>query len=246
MNKFHIDIDDYEKKNLIGKGAYGTVYKCIKKSNKEEYAAKFISFEDNDDEQKKSINREIKIMSNLIHPTLIKLIGFSIKNDDTYTVQIIMELASNGSLRGILNKCDNTARQIILVGVARGMMFLHQNKVIHFDLKTENILIDKDLKPHISDFSLSRFVKINKKFGDSFDCVGTPTYVAPEVIKGDESSNSKADVYSFGIIMFEIMTGKKPYPNINTYKLMEKVSEENYRPKFPEDFKNESLKRLIC
>lgn len=245
MNRRNINLDDFVKKDKLGKGSYGEVYKILKKSTKEVYAAKYLQLYES---SKKSINREIQIMANLIHPTIAKLIGFNVTDIDheQYQVTIVMEMAENGSLRSILKDCDNTKRQIILVGIARGMMFLHQNKVIHCDLKPDNILIDKDFKPHITDFGLSKFTKIISNLSDSLNFRGSPYYMAPEVIK-DESNNVKSDVYSFGIIMFEVITGQKPYPeDINLYTLLNKVSEQNYRPTFPDDFKNESLKKLIC
>lgn len=180
MNQKNIDLDDFEKGDELGKGTYGEVFRLLKKTTREEYAAKEIIFKKDDD--KKSINREIEIMSNLVHPTLTKLIGFNVNdiNEEQYKVTIVMELAENGSLKTILDlakksKLDNTTKQIILIGIARGMMFLHQNKVIHRDLKPGNILIDQDFKPHISDFGLSKFTKIIPEISESTNCIGTPS-----------------------------------------------------------------------
>ena len=95
MNRRNINLNDFERKDKLGKGTYGEVFKIMKRTTNEEYAAKEMIFTNEDKElNKKSINREIKIMSNLIHPTLSKLIGFEVKaiDHEQYQVTIVMEL----------------------------------------------------------------------------------------------------------------------------------------------------------
>ena len=138
------------------------------------------------------INREVNIMMYTKHPTIIKFIGYSkIYFHDENNIAIIMELAKNGSLREVLrqiqqndgpNNYTNTTRQIILVGIARGMKYLHNRNIIHRDIKPENILLDENLQPHITDFGLSKFFEVGHsksqtKFG------GTLLYEAPEILK---------------------------------------------------------------
>ena len=104
-----------------------------------------------------------------------------------------MDLAKKGSLADLLEKIqnglldeeyDNTSRQIILVGIARGMMILHQHHVIHRDLKPGNILLDNDLHPHITDFGLSKFYESGRSMIQSQQC-GTSMYMAPEIMEGN-------------------------------------------------------------
>ena len=158
----------------------------------------------------------------------------------------------NGSLLDLTNliikgqapsNFDNTKRQMILSGIARGMMILHERGVIHRDLKCANVLLDSDLKPYVTDFGLSKF----SESGDSKDelqsqnNLGTPFYMAPEVMQSN-NFNTKADVYSFGILMYEIITGNRAYsdllhdPNkMNPIQFSMKII-EGLRPEFKPNF----------
>ena len=168
-----------------------------------------------------------------------------------------MELAKRGSLAEAILKSkkstadidyDNTAKQIILVGIARGMMYLYQHHIIHRDLKPDNILLDQYLHPLITDFGLSKIYDPGYSISQSQTC-GTSIYMAPEIISGNRYSG-KADVYSFGILMYEVITELVPYPlfqekgKLTIYQFNEKVIKENYRPQFTFSIKP-SLKNLV-
>lgn len=203
------------------------------------------------------INREIGIMTRMDHPTIIKFYGYSLKDfDGKDNVTLFMQLASKGSLADLLKKVqqgladdnyDNTARQKILIGIARGMMYLHQRHAIHRDLKPDNILLDEDLEPHITDFGLSKFVSSGDTTNQT-QTMGTSFYMAPEVIETDQY-NGKADVYSFGILMYEVVTDMYPFPDfqnkkMSLFRLNSKVINENYRPQFKSPVK-EKIQQLI-
>ena len=256
INQFKVNIKNFRPIKKISSGAFSIVYEVEEKSTRKRYAAKVI-LTDGTEEGKTMINREVQIMIRVVHPTIIKFHGFStIDFDGQSNITIFMDLMSNGSLEQILEKVqksliefkyDNTTRQIILVGIAYGMMSLHQNSVIHRDLKPGNILIDGDCHPHISDFGLSKFIESGHSKNQSKTC-GTPIYMAPEIIEG-KPYNAKADVYSFGIIMYQIITDTRPYPlfdkkKLNEFQFNRKVIDENYRPKFTVPVKK-GLKKLI-
>lgn len=148
------------------------------------------------------------------HPTIIKFIGYSLKdvfNENNAT--IFMKYGKKGSLNDYIKKIrtnnangqyNNTIGQIILVGIARGMMYLHQQQIVHRDLKPGNVLLDNQFHPHITDFGLSK-VTLHDRMMDPSQPYGTFFYFAPEGIESDQY-NKKADVYSFGIILYEIIT----------------------------------------
>lgn len=130
-------------------------------------------------------------------------------------ITILMDYMEEGSLANLINTTrreviDNTILQIILIGISRGMMLLHKNHIIHRDLKPENILIDSYFYPHIADFGLSKFYDPNDSMNQSLSDAGTAPYMAPEVIQSDQF-NTKADIYSFGILMLEVLTGERAY-----------------------------------
>ena len=155
-----------------------------------------------------------------------------------------MDYMKQGSLANLIEQetnslCpsnyDNTKRQIILVGIARGMMLLHKHCVIHRDLKPENILLDSDFHPRITDFGLSKFFDPNHSMSQSMSESGTVVYMAPEVISSDHF-NTKADVYAFGILMFEVVAGRRAYDDVlsgkkklNEFQLKTKV-QNGFRP----------------
>lgn len=250
----NIDITRYKIVSSDSReGAFGAVYKIKELETGKLYAAKIIK----NPQKEEFLNREIGILMLANHPTIIKFIGFSLRdffNRDN--VVLIMELAEKGSLSEVLKQIQaenipkdytDTIRQIILIGVARGMKYLHDRNIIHRDLKPENVLLDSEYHPLITDFGMSKFFQSGDSNCQSISA-GTPIYMAPEVIS-DTKYGRKADVYSFGILMYEVITDSKPYPDLasgilNLYKFQISVVTENYRPKFEKPIKEE-FKNLI-
>ena len=256
-NTYKIDIKKLQPIRTLNEGAFGRVFLVRDKVSRQKYAAKVILYSSKEESYKKMINNEISIMIRIRHPTLISFFGYSLEDfEGKKNVTILMEYLEKGSLAEYIKKIqscladqeyDNTHRQIILIGIARGMMFLHQNHVLHRDLKPANILLDADFHPHIIDFGLSKFHANDKSTISTHEC-GTTIYMAPETIKSNKYS-IKTDVYSFGILMYEVVTDKTPYPafkngELTDYAFKQKVVEENYRPIFKDPIKK-SIKELI-
>ena len=208
-SRFLIDINNYKIDKKMDKYGFGTVYSVIDKETQQPYAAKVIDCNYEKKEMQHVIEREIGIMMRLQHPTLMKYYGFSLKDfDGNNNITILMTLCKNGSLSDLLEKnrssdknpiLTNTIKQILLIGIARGMMILHKRHVIHRDLKTQNILLDQNLHPHITDYSLSRMFQMNGLLTDQSQSNTAWFYVAPEVIsnnkytgKSDTSDRSAA------------------------------------------------------
>ena len=166
---------------------------------------------------------------------VLKLIGISFKDfeNDNSTI-ILTEYMKNDSLLkqfedeskfSASHDFTQTKKYIILLGISLGMKYLHFQGIIHRDLKPANILIDENFYPHICDFGFS-FVSNNDNHmtNNVFknNC-GTPYYMAPEVISCDYYTY-KADVYSYSLIAYEILTGKKPYPaKLTMHKLFANI-----------------------
>ena len=252
--KYLIDLSKYEITEKINHGAYGHVVKIKNKKTEEEYAAKII-YDTTTEYDKKMINREIGILIRLQHPTLIRFIGYSLKDFlGQDNVVIVLEYARNGSLHNVLkenrkrntNKMyDNTTRQKILIGISYAMMYLHRNHVIHRDLKPANVVLDEYYHPHLTDFGTSKFSRPGHTLEQTRQH-GSLLYMAPEVL-ADKDYDGKADVYSFAILMFEVVTEKLPYPqliNANDFEFAKQIIENKIRPKFTDPVK-ESIKELI-
>lgn len=258
-SRFLIDINNYKIDQKMEKYGYGTVYSVIDKENGQSYAAKVINCNYEEKKAQHVVEREIGIMMRLQHPALIRFYGFSLKDfHGENNITILMSLCKNGSLTELLEssrKSDkpntvltNTLKQIILIGIARGMMILHKKHVIHRDLKTQNILLDHNMHPRITDYSFSRIFQLSGLLTSQSQSNTAWFYVAPEVISNNKYTY-KSDVYSFAIIMFEVLTNCVPYSNlvegqVSTLQFGQKVVDENYRPKFTVPIKK-SFQNLI-
>lgn len=251
---YKIDIKDYKIESQIGNGAYGVIYMVKNQVTDKIYVAKVLSkIDPDDDAAQQSVKNEIKILKECHHPTLIEFRGFSkvdFYGHEKYT--LLLDYCPNNSLKTMLHKVHrststikftNTNRQIILIGIARGMLYLHNHRIIHRDLKPDNVLLDENLHPHITDFGLSQTFQSYEPVMSMSIGLGTPVYMAPELFEGG-SYTSKVDVYSFAILMYEVLTGNEAYPGITGgVKLMNLVS-EGFRPEFRGEIKP-SLESLI-
>eukprot|EP01119_Soliformovum_irregulare_P021472 TRINITY_DN7153_c0_g1_i2.p1 TRINITY_DN7153_c0_g1~~TRINITY_DN7153_c0_g1_i2.p1 ORF type:complete len:1103 (-),score=306.90 TRINITY_DN7153_c0_g1_i2:47-3286(-) len=154
---------------------------------------------------------EIQLMSGLQHDNVLKFFGASITKGDE--IFLVIEYMEHGSLRDLLlrteGQMDRKLKLRLAIDAASGMEYLHSRNpvIIHRDLKSSNLLIDKKWRCKVADFGVSR---IKPFLTQTMTTVGTPAYMAPEVILKNEYSE-KVDVYSFGIVLNEIDTGQPPY-----------------------------------
>lgn len=249
------DLSDFKVIEQINQGTYSVVYSIRNTKTEEIYAAKVLKQITSDEEEaRQAIENEVRILKMFDHPTIVHFYGFSSKDlygSDNYTM--IFDYFKNGSLSNVLERVrngtceiifDNTIRQIILIGIARGMMLLHQRRIIHRDLKPGNVLIDDNYNPHITDFGMSQSFENYEPMLSTSGDFGSPAYIAPEIID-EQTYTTKVDVYSFGILMYEVVTGSLPYPNIkSSYQLKLKVLNDGLRPEFSIPVKP-SLQSLI-
>ncbi|XP_013361141.1 PREDICTED: interleukin-1 receptor-associated kinase 4 isoform X2 [Chinchilla lanigera] len=213
--------------NKMGEGGFGVVYKgCVNDTAvavKKLAAMVDISTED----LKQQFDQEIKVMAKCQHENLVELLGFSSDGDDLCLVYVYMP---NGSLLDRLSCLDDTPplswhmRCKIAQGAANGISFLHENHHIHRDIKSANILLDKDFTAKISDFGLAR---ASEKFAQTVmtsRIVGTTAYMAPEALRGEITP--KSDIYSFGVVLLEIITGLPAVDEKREPQLLLDIKEE--------------------
>ncbi|KAM4882989.1 interleukin-1 receptor-associated kinase 4 isoform 2-T3 [Thomomys bottae] len=192
----------------MGEGGFGVVYKGY--VNNTAVAVKKLAavVDISTEELKEQFDQEIKVMAKCQHENLVELLGFSSEGEDLCLVYVYMP---NGSLLDRLSCLDGTPplswhmRCKIAQGAANGIGFLHDNCHIHRDIKSANILLDKDFTAKISDFGLAR---ASEKFSQTVitsRIVGTTAYMAPEALRGEITP--KSDIYSFGVVLLEIITG---------------------------------------
>lgn len=199
----------------LGEGGFGAVFKGRLFNNIEVAVKKLKIF----GQEEKQFRREVQTIGTIRHINLVRLLGFC--NEGARRL-LIYEYMSNGSLDSHLFKQSSSVlswqeRYKIAIGIARGLSYLHEecrDCIIHCDIKPENVLLDENLFPKIADFGMAKLL------GHDLSRVlttirGTIGYLAPEWYSGD-AITEKADVYSFGMMLFEIVSGKRNTSNSTT------------------------------
>ena len=199
----------YTLSETIGMGNFSIVFKCIEKEEKNVYAIKLIHFEDSDlseleiQENFKDLMKEIKIYSNIKHENIIRYLTSYLFYDEKM-VAVIMELAET-SISNVLSNITNEQALSFLIQTAHAVNYTHNMKnLIHRNLKPQNLLILKG-KIKISDFGVTEMKFTNKLTYSNI--VGTPEYMAPEILNEEKMIDHKTDIWAFGIIIHQILTG---------------------------------------
>ncbi|KAI9078178.1 hypothetical protein K1719_039877 [Acacia pycnantha] len=216
FNTIRLATDNFSVANKLGQGGFGSVYKG-RLPNGQDIAVKRLSMDSGQGDSE--FKNEVLLVAKLQHRNLVRLLGFSLEKHERL---LIYEFLSNRSLDYLLFDSSQRVhlnwviRYKIIGGIARGLLYLHEDsrlRIIHRDLKASNILLDEELNPKISDFGMARLFVVDQTQSNTSRIVGTYGYMAPEYAMHGQFS-VKSDVFSFGILVLEILTGKK---NNNVY-----------------------------
>ncbi|EPZ34924.1 Protein kinase, catalytic domain-containing protein [Rozella allomycis CSF55] len=227
----------YQIRNCIGTGSFGTVYDCIDLDTGELMAIKEIRFPDVNSvvETNQQVKEELDVIQYLQHSNIVEYYGLEYHKDH---VHILMEYCSGGSLENLIRNEPITEVSIIKqisVQILEGLRYLHSKDIIHRDIKPDNILIDSKGVVKLVDFGAAKIVKSKKTVNGANTLIGTPAYMAPEIIIGDEVT-TKVDIWSFGCTVLEMATGKRPWSNLeNEWAIMYNLGISNQRPSIPEN-----------
>ncbi|XP_077216875.1 uncharacterized protein LOC143851261 isoform X20 [Tasmannia lanceolata] len=205
--------DNFDDSRILGEGGFGRVYS----GNLEDGTMVAVKVLKRDDQQGgREFLAEVEMLSRLHHRNLVKLIGICTAE---HSRCLVYELIPNGSLESHLHGVDKEtalldwgARMKIALGSARGLAYLHEDsspRVIHRDFKSSNILLEHDFTPKVSDFGLARTALEEGNEHISTRVMGTFGYVAPEYAMTGHLL-VKSDVYSYGVVLLELLTGRKP------------------------------------
>lgn len=217
----------------IGLGSYGEVYHA--EWNGTEVAVKKFLDQDFSGAALAEFRREVRIMQRLRHPNVVLFMGAVTRPPN---LSIITEFLPRGSLYRIIHRpqcqIDEKRRIKMALDVAKGMNCLHTSipTIVHRDLKSPNLLVDKNWNVKVADFGLSRLK--HNTFLSSKSTAGTPEWMAPEVLR-NENSNEKCDVYSFGVILWELATLRLPWSGMNPMQVVGAVGFQNRRLDIPKD-----------
>nr|AYN74356.1 brassinosteroid insensitive 1 [Eucommia ulmoides] len=205
-NGFHND-------SLIGSGGFGDVYRAQLKDGSVVAIKKLIHVSGQGDRE---FAAEMETIGKIKHRNLVPLLGYCKVGEERL---LVYEYMKYGSLEDVLHdrkkigiKLNWSARRKIAIGAARGLAFLHHNcipHIIHRDMKSSNVLLDENLEARVSDFGMARLMSAMDTHLSVSTLAGTPGYVPPEYYQSFRCS-TKGDVYSYGVVLLELLTGKQP------------------------------------
>lgn len=209
-------IDGYTVENLLGKGAYATVWKAIQNATGQQVALKILRMDLSTDGIFSRFAREIKLMEKLCHPNIAQIYDSKIDRTIGYCA---MELIDGVPLQRYMK--DHTVKKPqmfdIVYQLCKGLEHAHQNGIIHRDVKPSNIMMTSEGKPKLVDFGLGRNMfrpdseRENSQTMEGY-VVGTPMYMAPEQARGENDRlDGRADIYSLGTILYITLVRRHPY-----------------------------------
>ncbi|KAK3027502.1 hypothetical protein RJ639_040217 [Escallonia herrerae] len=206
--------ENLSEKYIIGYGASSTVYKCVLKNCRPVAVKKLYSHYP---QCLKEFETELETVGSIKHRNLVSLQGYSLSPSGNLLFYDYME---NGSLWDVLHgpvkkeKLDWNTRLRIALGAAQGLAYLHHDcspRIIHRDVKSSNILLDKDYEAHLTDFGIAKSLCTSKSHTSTY-IMGTIGYIDPEYARTSRLTE-KSDVYSYGIVLLELLTGRKAVDN---------------------------------
>ncbi|KAF7065109.1 hypothetical protein CFC21_071272 [Triticum aestivum] len=204
----------FSAETLVGSGGFGEVYKARLKDGCVVAIKKLIHYTGQGDRE---FTAEMETIGKIKHRNLVPLLGYCKVGDERL---LVYEYMKHGSLDVVLHenddkamvKLDWAARKKIAIGSARGLAFLHHScipHIIHRDMKSSNVLLDNNLDARVSDFGMARLMNALDTHLSVSTLAGTPGYVPPEYYQSFRCT-TKGDVYSYGVVLLELLTGKKP------------------------------------
>jgi len=231
--KFHDRSDEYHRLELIGEGSYGKVYKGRRKFAGQIVAMKFIIKAGKVERDLRNLRQEISILRTLRHENIILLLDWFETQDEICVVteygqgELFEILEDDGRLPEDIVR--NIARQLV-----RALHYLHSNRVIHRDMKPQNVLIGAHGTVKLCDFGFAR--SMSNKTAVLTSIKGTPLYMSPEIVQ-ELPYNYTADLWSLGVILYELFVGQPPFFTTNIFSLIHMITKE--KVSFPENMSAE-------
>ncbi|XP_058091345.1 probable serine/threonine-protein kinase At1g01540 [Magnolia sinica] len=258
LRELEASTNGFADENVIGEGGYGIVYRGVLEDNSQVAVKNLLN---NRGQAEKEFKVEVEAIGRVRHKNLVRLLGYCVEGAHR---MLVYEYVDNGNLEqwlhgdvGPYSPLTWEIRMNIILGTAKGLTYLHEGlepKVVHRDVKSSNILLDKQWNPKVSDFGLAKLLGSERSYVTT-RVMGTFGYVAPEYASTG-MLNERSDVYSFGILIMEIITGRNPVDysrppgEVNLVEwLKTMVGNRNPEgvldPKLPEKPSSKALKRAL-
>ncbi|XP_063475289.1 serine/threonine-protein kinase Nek5 isoform X11 [Symphalangus syndactylus] len=226
-------MDKYDVIKAIGQGAFGKAYLAKGKSDSKHCVIKEINFEKMPIQEKEASKKEVILLEKMKHPNIVAFFNSFQENGRLF---IVMEYCDGGDLmkrinrqRGVLFSED----QILgwFVQISLGLKHIHDRKILHRDIKAQNIFLSKNgMVAKLGDFGIARV--LNNSMELARTCIGTPYYLSPEICQ-NKPYNNKTDIWSLGCVLYELCTLKHPFEGNNLQQLVLKICQAHFAPVSP-------------
>jgi serine/threonine protein kinase len=226
MNAMSKQIGRFEIIRELGRGVQSIVYLARDPHLQREVAIKTLHFARPDAQQNQQLLAEARIVSQLRHPNIVPIFEAGEEQGDLYLVFEFVPGKNLGDYLKVNGQLTPVKALAILHPVLEAIAHAHAAGIIHRDLKPNNILIDSDGMPRVMDFGIAAHVEAQSNDAEAF--MGTPAYMAPEYIARREHSE-RSDVFSAGLVLYELLTGQQAVQGVNIYEVMSRVANEEIR-----------------
>jgi serine/threonine protein kinase len=228
--RIQMEFGDYELLQEIGRGGQGVVYRARQKSLNRTVALKVIGLGQwSSTPHLKRFRHEAEAAASLEHPQIVPIYEIGERDGSCY---FSMKFVEGGRLDELVKNEPMPPRRAaeLLVKMARTVQFAHEHGILHRDIKPGNILLDKSGEPHLTDFGLARLIEQESTITNSFEVLGTPSYMPPEQAAGHAKElTPAADVYSLGAVFYHMLTSEPPFAGGTTYETTRMVLESEPR-----------------
>ncbi len=220
-------VGTYRIVSQLGQGGMATVYKAYHASLNRHVAIKVLHPSFNEDETFYSrFKREAQIVAQLEHPHIVPVYDFSEHAGNPY---LVMKFIEGDTLKHRIRRQKMTLDDTIkyMDAVAQALTYAHNRDILHRDIKPSNVMVDKDDFPYLADFGLARIASTGESTMSQDVLIGTPHYISPEQAKGVKSLGPATDIYSLGIMLYEVVVGRVPFSADTPYAI---VHDHIYKP----------------
>ncbi|KAJ6226384.1 serine/threonine-protein kinase tnni3k-related [Anaeramoeba flamelloides] len=225
-----ISRDELKFQKKVGSGAFKKVWKGKWLGNTVAIA-KVKQSKQFTETQIEEFEKEISVLCTLNHPQIVRFYGGCTQNPNK--LLLVSEYCSGGDLFSILHSkyvnLSGASKVKIALDIAKGIQYLHAKNFVHRDLKTPNVLLDGSRIAKITDFGLSKTMDVSSTFSNN-TIVGTPRWMAPELLRAERNYTNKVDIYAFGIMLWELSTRRTPFAKYNPFELLMHVGIKGQRP----------------